>query len=366
MRRDVAGDRQAGRLRPADQIERPGGREVGQVQPGARHVAARRRRGPPGRARPPSPRPPTGQPRRPEDRRDEAVVRLGAVGQGRVLGVIDDRQPERAGVGQRRPQDRRRADRRRRRPRTRRRRHRPARRAPPAAPLPARPSPPRGRAARPATRTRRAAARTAASTPGSSSVGRRVRHRADGREATVRGRGQPARDRLGILVAGLAQVGVEVDEAGRDDDPVRRRSRRRRRPSSQVTASRIPSRTTISPGPSRPAAGSTSQARLISRSGAATAHAAPVRRDACPAEQVEQRHPDRHAVRDLVGDDRLGAGRHVGGDLDALVHRPRVHDQRARPRERQPLARSARSGPRIRAATAAAQPPSARAGSAGP
>ena len=38
-------------------------------------------------------------------------------------------------------------------------------------------------------------------------------------------------------------------------------------PDSQVTVSRIPSITTISPGPSRPAAGSTSHARLISRSG---------------------------------------------------------------------------------------------------
>ena len=57
-----------------------------------------------------------------------------------------------------------------------------------------------------------------------------------------------------------------------------------------------------------------------------------------PGQQVEQRHPDRHAVGDLVGDDRLGAGRHVGGDLDALVHRSRVHDQRARPGQRQALA----------------------------
>ena len=45
----------------------------------------------------------------PEDRRDEAVVRLGAVGQGRVLGMVDDRQPERARVGERVPQDRRRS-----------------------------------------------------------------------------------------------------------------------------------------------------------------------------------------------------------------------------------------------------------------
>ncbi len=36
----------------------------------------------------------------------------------------------------------------------------------------------------------------------------------------MRGRGQPARDGLRILVAGLAQVSVEVREPGRDDDPV--------------------------------------------------------------------------------------------------------------------------------------------------
>ena len=48
---------------------------------------------------------------------------------------------------------------------------------------------------------------------------RRVRHRADGREAAVRRRREPGRDRLGVLVAGLAEVDVEVDEAGRHDDP---------------------------------------------------------------------------------------------------------------------------------------------------
>ena len=49
---------------------------------------------------------------------------------------------------------------------------------------------------------------------------RRVRHRADGREPAVGGGGQPGRHRLGVLVAGFAQMGVEIDEPGRDDDPV--------------------------------------------------------------------------------------------------------------------------------------------------
>ena len=33
---------------------------------------------------------------------------------------------------------------------------------------------------------------------------------------------EPGRDRLGVLVAGLSKVGVEVDEPGRDDDARRR------------------------------------------------------------------------------------------------------------------------------------------------
>ena len=36
----------------------------------------------------------------------------------------------------------------------------------------------------------------------------------------MRGRGEAGRDRLGVLVAGFAQVDVEVDEARRDDHPV--------------------------------------------------------------------------------------------------------------------------------------------------
>ena len=106
-----------------------------------------------------------------EHGRDEPVVRLGALGQADVLGMVDDRQPERARVSQRCPQDRRRPD------------GRPIVREPDDAgigelaerrelsPLPAPRSPRRTRAARPATRTRRAAARTCARTPGSSSAG---------------------------------------------------------------------------------------------------------------------------------------------------------------------------------------------------
>ena len=227
MGRDVAGDRQAGRLGAADEIQRRARRQVREVEPSARHIAEHvledrevtgdgRRFG---RDRPAA---------QTEDRRDETVVRLGALGQARFLGVVDDRQPERARVGQRRPQDRRGPDR------------RPVVGEPDDAgigqlaerrqPLPCPPDRHRavrqqldrrarrdGRGSHPCQHTRLVQAR------------RRVGHRADRREPAMGGRGQPGRHRLGVLVAGLAQVGVEVDEAGRDDDPARRRSRRRPR-----------------------------------------------------------------------------------------------------------------------------------------
>ncbi len=44
----------------------------------------------------------------------------------------------------------------------------------------------------------------------------RVGHRADGGEAARGRRGEPRRDRLGVLAPGLAQVRVQVDEAGQD------------------------------------------------------------------------------------------------------------------------------------------------------
>ncbi|SIA92430.1 Uncharacterised protein [Mycobacteroides abscessus subsp. abscessus] len=44
--------------------------------------------------------------------------------------------------------------------------------------------------------------------------GCRVGHRVDGRVAADRGRSRTGEDGLGVLAAGLAQVGVDVDEAG--------------------------------------------------------------------------------------------------------------------------------------------------------
>ncbi len=54
-------------------------------------------------------------------------------------------------------------------------------------------------------------------------------------------------------------------------------------------------------------------------------------------QQVEQRHPHGHAVGHLGRDHRSGVHRHVGRDLDALVHRARVHHHHVRLRGAQPL-----------------------------
>ena len=47
-----------------------------------------------------------------------------------------------------------------------------------------------------------------------------VGHRVDRGEATACGRARAGLDRLGVLAAGLAQVGVQVDQAGQGDQPV--------------------------------------------------------------------------------------------------------------------------------------------------
>ena len=80
-----------------------------------------------------------------------------------------------------------------------------------------------------------------------------VRHRHDRGEPAERGGPAAGLDRLGLLVAGLAQVGVEVDEARRDDaaagvehvvavEPRRRRRRSRRRRRARRRGARRPGR----------------------------------------------------------------------------------------------------------------------------
>ena len=164
-------------------------------------------------------------------------------------------------------------------------------------------------------RTPAAAARTRARTAGSSSGGVVFGISADRREPAV-GRGrQPGRDRLGVLVAGLAEMDVEVDEA---------RARRRRPwssipsaspPSSQVTrledavghddlAGTLATRRRIDePGPRDLEIGDDRPDRARPSAPTATS------RRADPGQQVEQRHPDRDAVADLLLDQRLRARR---------------------------------------------------------
>ena len=171
VRRDVAGDRQAARLRVADQLERRGRGDMRQVEPRAGDVARRPRRGSRSPARPRLDSAAPGQPRSPRIVATSPSFASAPSVRRRVLGMVDDRQPERARVRQRVAQDRRGADR------------RPVVAEPDRAgvrqladrgeglPRPA------GRhradrpAARPATRTPTAAARIRASTPGSSSAG---------------------------------------------------------------------------------------------------------------------------------------------------------------------------------------------------
>src|SRR5688572_25686479 len=59
------------------------------------------------------------------------------------------------------------------------------------------------------------------------------------------------------------------------------------------------------------------------------------------SEEVQHRHPDRHAVGHLVEDHRVGPIGHLGGDLDAPVHRTGVHDHYVRLRQTQPRLRHA-------------------------
>src|SRR6478735_1296311 len=67
--------------------------------------------------------------------------------------------------------------------------------------------------------------------------------------------------------------------------------------------------------PSRPLAGSTTRPPLSSRF---MFHSA--------GQKVEHRHPDGHAVGDLLENHRVRAVGHFGGDLDTAVHRSRMHD----------------------------------------
>ena len=216
-----------------------------------------------------------------------------------------------------------------------------------AAPLPGRPWRRRSAAAGPASRTRPRHASVAA-TIAALSIGGVVL----GIAQTVvnppcAAAASPRRDRLGGLVAGLAKVRVEVDEARRHDDaPVVDAPSRR---PARSTDSRMPSRTTRSAGPAtarrpgrRARRGQLEVGPLADLAAHEARHAVRAHPAAdAGAARATHRHPDRHAVRDLLGDQRPRAGRDVGRDLDALVHRAGVHDEAARCGEREPLRRQA-------------------------
>src|SRR5262249_51514314 len=95
-----------------------------------------------------------------------------------------------------------------------------------------------------------------------------------------------------------------------------------------------PSSRRTSKTPSRPAAGSTTRPPLSS-SGRASQRRGPTRGLPSPGgprqKEIEDRHPDRHAVGDLLEDERTVRVGDVGGDLDAAVHGPGVHDDGLRP-----------------------------------
>src|SRR4051794_4987449 len=84
-------------------------------------------------------------------------------------------------------------------------------------------------------------------------------------------------------------------------------------------ATRSPSIST-SKAPSRPVAGSTTRPPLSSRCIFDSA-----------GQQIQDRHPYRDAVRDLLENHRVRAVGHFRRDLDAPVHRPGVHDDHVGP-----------------------------------
>src|SRR5712672_1089964 len=88
-----------------------------------------------------------------------------------------------------------------------------------------------------------------------------------------------------------------------------------------------PSAIRTSPGPSKSREGSTTRA-LASRIGRRSVSMSGVRQ--VTGQCFQHRHPHRHSHFYLFADQRLRAVSHDRVDLDAAVHRPRVHHQRVR------------------------------------
>ena len=165
-----------------------------------------------------------------------------------------------------------------------------------------------------------------------------VRHRHDGREA-AEGGGPAARlDRLGLLPPGLAQVDVEVDEPGRDDAAagvedlvavadVGRRRRRCARPSTSTSARRSP---VLVERPCRRGSATRHVATSMSRPEPSSSNSTAIR-TATPLVTCWV----------ITAPGQLGR---VDEDLDAPVHRARVHHQGVVGQPAGPLGRQPEAG----------------------
>src|SRR5205085_3356858 len=99
-------------------------------------------------------------------------------------------------------------------------------------------------------------------------------------------------------------------------------------PMPRLESRMTPSAIRTSPGPSKSREGSTTRAFASSIGRRSVSMISRVRQVA--GERFEHRHPHRHSHFHLFADQRLRAVRHDRIDLDAAVHRPRMHHQRIR------------------------------------
>ena len=214
-----------------------------------------------------------------------------------------------------------------------------------------------------------------------------VGHREDGGVAAERGGGRARGDGLRLLAAGLAQVGVQVDEAGQQHEavgveglarrsdpasparsrrpprraPGRRPGRPRRRAGRRGSAGRRSSGSSVGPS-----AGLQQVALLQSHCSKATLlqsrrHATPSRSCRRSRQQVvEDGHPHVHPVLHLRQHRARRRVRHRRRDLHAAHHRPRVQHHGVVGQQRRRAARTARSAPRTPATTGRTRRASAR------
>ena len=167
-----------------------------------------------------------------------------------------------------------------------------------------------------------------------------VRHGHDRRVAAEGGGPAAGLDRLGLLPARLAQVGVQVDEAGRHDAAAGVEHARVRRVEVGPTAAMRPPSTTTSARRARrvdDVAALMTIDRPRSIAGQPIVGSEPRRvrprpsvdRGRVPTPSSRNRTAMRTAtpLRTWSVIDRRGQVGHLGGDLDAPVHRARVHHQ---------------------------------------